>query len=131
MGQASEMTGPNRLQLPRAPNCASMGRRWIEQESGDKLNEATLNNVKLVATELLNNAYLHGRGQIELGLAPQNECVRVEVIDEGQGIAVKIRQNGPGGGGGWGLRIVDQLATAWGAYEGTTHVWAEVPLTSY
>ncbi|HEY2653884.1 MAG TPA: hypothetical protein VGI50_18320 [Solirubrobacteraceae bacterium] len=29
---------------------------------------------------------------------------------------------------GRNLRIVDQLATTWGAFEGTTHVWAELPM---
>jgi hypothetical protein len=28
--------------------------------------------------------------------------------------------------GGRGLRIVAALADAWGAYEGTTHVWADI-----
>jgi hypothetical protein len=28
--------------------------------------------------------------------------------------------------GGWGLSIVDALASRWGVHEGTTHVWFEL-----
>lgn len=30
--------------------------------------------------------------------------------------------------GGWGLRIVDQLAAEWGVQGSKTHVWAKLPL---
>lgn len=55
--------------------------------------------------------------------------VRVEVVDEGQGAAIKIREDGPELGG-WGLRLVDLLTVSWGAYEGTTHVWADIETPS-
>jgi anti-sigma regulatory factor (Ser/Thr protein kinase) len=129
MGQTSEMTAPKELRIPRQPDCAARGRRWIEQQTEGHLNESTLNNVKLVATELLNNAYLHGRGRIELRLKRRGDHVRVEVIDAGEGAAVKIRKNSTADRSGWGLRIVDELSISWGAHEGTTHVWAELPIS--
>lgn len=54
--------------------------------------------------------------------------LRIEVIDEGSGNAPAVRHEGPDESGGWGLRIVDRLATQWGVFEGTTHVWADIPL---
>ena len=128
MGQTSEISPPKHLRLPRQADCAARGRRWIERQTETELSDATLNNVKLVATELVNNAYLHGRGLIELVLERREDCVRVAVIDEGQGVAVKIVKNTSVEQSGWGLRIVEQLSTAWGAHEGTTHVWAELPI---
>jgi anti-sigma regulatory factor (Ser/Thr protein kinase) len=123
------MTAPKHLKLPRESDCAARGRRWIEEQTEDHLNEATLNNVKLVATELLNNAYLHGRGRIELVMGRQDDRIRVEVIDDGQNAALKIRKNGSAERSGWGLRIVDRLSMSWGAHEGTTHVWAELAIS--
>ena len=32
----------------------------------------------------------------------------------------------PGADGGWGLRLVGQLAARWGVLEGRTQVWFEV-----
>lgn len=81
----------------------------------------------LVTSELVTNAYRHGRGTIEVRLKPMNGELLIEVIDEGEPNRVAIR---PGSGdiGGWGLRIVDQLANEWGVRQGTTHVWARLPL---
>ena len=123
------MTAAKHLRIPRESDCAARGRRWIEQQAEGQLSESTLNNVKLVATELLNNAYLHGRGRIELLLERRGDRVRVEVIDDGQGAAVKIKKNSSADRSGWGLRIVDRLSMSWGAYEGTTHIWAELPIS--
>jgi anti-sigma regulatory factor (Ser/Thr protein kinase) len=86
-----------------------------------------MDETKLVVSELVDNAYLHGDGEIHLMLEPREDHVLVEVVDHGQGAALKIPERGPDGFGGFGLRLVDQLASAWGAHEGTTHVWAELP----
>jgi anti-sigma regulatory factor (Ser/Thr protein kinase) len=129
MGHTSGMTAPKRLRIPRESDCAARGRRWIEQQAEGQLNESTLNNVKLVATELLNNAYLHGHGRIELLLERRGDRVLVEVVDDGEGAAVKIKKNSSADRSGWGLRIVDQLSMSWGAHEGTTHIWAELPIS--
>lgn len=88
-----------------------------------------LGDAKLVATELANNAVIHGEGRITLRAQVAGDAIRVEVIDEGSGnapaIRHEVRADGPGGRG---LRIVDALAVRWGVFEGTTHVWADVAL---
>ena len=97
-----------------------------QSEHGLPVTARTMDLAQLVVSELVDNAFMHGRGQITLRAAPVDDRIRVEVIDEGQGAAIKIREDGPELGG-WGLRVVDGVAAAWGAYEGTTHVWADVP----
>jgi anti-sigma regulatory factor (Ser/Thr protein kinase) len=82
----------------------------------------------LVSSELVTNAFKHGRGKIELRLRLLGNFLRIEVIDEGRGQAPAVRQEKPDESGGWGLRIVDQVAAQWGVFEGTTHVWADVAL---
>jgi anti-sigma regulatory factor (Ser/Thr protein kinase) len=112
--------------LPRDAVAASVARRWLERELPAEASEDAAGTIKLLTTELVNNAYQHGRGAIRLVLGRHGERVRVEVIDEGQDAALRVKPAAPGQGG-HGLRIVDQLASAWGAFEGTTHVWAEIP----
>lgn len=113
-------------QLPRQRGCGAIARRFVEEHLDGQLSDEALDDLKLVVSELVENAYRHGRGEIRLRLEPQGGRVRVEVVDEGEGQAIKIRQQRHLGDGGFGLRLVDQLAHAWGAFEGTTHVWAEL-----
>lgn len=101
-------------------------RRFVQQHLagvGDERRE----NVLLVTSELVTNAYRHGKGTIEVRLQPMRTQVLIEVIDEGDPGGVAIRE-GSGETGGWGLRIVDQLADEWGVRNGTTRVWAKLPL---
>jgi anti-sigma regulatory factor (Ser/Thr protein kinase) len=114
--------------LPRTRDCAAIARRLIEEHVGACTGEQPLDDVKLVATELVDNAYLHGCGDIRLKLSSRGKRVRVEVIDEGRGAAIGIRERGADELGGFGLKLVEQVSVAWGAYEGTTHVWAELSL---
>ena len=66
-------------------------------------------------------------------MTSSGEAVRAgrnQVIDEGQGQVVGVRQQPADETGGWGLQIVDRLAAQWGVFEGTTHVWADLALES-
>jgi anti-sigma regulatory factor (Ser/Thr protein kinase) len=112
------------LPLPRDRRCAALARDWLEDHLAGASGEL-LDDLKLITTELVINAFLHGRGQIELRVTRLPHRIRIEVIDEGRGAAIRIRDSDMSSGG-WGLKLVDQISTAWGAYEGATHVWADV-----
>jgi serine/threonine-protein kinase RsbW len=99
----------------------------VEEHVPGGLPTERLDDLKLVVSELVDNAYLHGRGEIGMTIQSRLDRIRVEVVDDGEGAAVKIREHAPEGMGGFGLKLVDQLCAAWGAQEGTTHVWAELP----
>jgi anti-sigma regulatory factor (Ser/Thr protein kinase) len=117
------------VELPRDRSCAVRARRWLEQHAPAETPSPAMDDVKLVVTELVENALMHGKGRIILRLEPRPTALHVEVTDEGEGAAIKIRARGTQIGG-WGLVLVDRLADSWGAFEGTTHVWADVPLTT-
>jgi serine/threonine-protein kinase RsbW len=85
-------------------------------------------SAQLVASELVTNSLQHGEGAIQLRLKLMKDFLRIEVVDQGRDQAPAVRQEAPDESGGWGLRIVDQLAAQWGVFEGTTHVWADVAL---
>lgn len=121
------MPKPLQVEVPRHRSCGATARRVVEEYAGPELQREDLEDLKLVATELVSNAYLHGEGRIWLKLDRHPQGIRIEVIDQGEGAAVKVRPARTIERGN-GLRIVDRLASAWGAHEGTTHVWAELPL---
>jgi anti-sigma regulatory factor (Ser/Thr protein kinase) len=115
------------LELPRERTCGVLARRAVEAQAGHRLPETIVDDLKLLVTELVDNAYLHGSGRIWLSMERDAGRLRVEVVDEGEGAAVKVNP-APSGKGGYGLKIVERLSETWGAYEGTTHVWAELSL---
>jgi hypothetical protein len=75
-------------------------------------------DAQLVVSELVSNALRHGRGPIELHARRDDDGVRIEVLDHGEGTP---RPRLPGIDGGWGLRIIEQIATSWGTDRG--RVW--------
>lgn len=121
------MSDPVTHTLSRTPECGSLARRLLEQELEPDVPDRVLDDARTVVSELVNNAYIHGRGEIQLRVSRSHERLRVEVVDQGTGAAVDVRQAGAHGGG-QGLRIVQALSLDWGAFEGTTHVWAELAL---
>lgn len=115
------------VELPRQPSCAATARRLIEERLGASLEPETLDDLKTISSELVNNAYQHGIGQIRMKAQRSEHRVRLEVMDEGQNASIAIRQATFDGRGN-GLRIVDLLADNWGVFHGSTHVWATLSL---
>jgi hypothetical protein len=60
-------------------------------------------------------------------LAIGKETIRGEVADQGNPAAAipEIKDANERGGG---LAVVDKLTSRWAVYEGSTHVWFEMPL---
>lgn len=111
------------LRRDRAASAAA--RRALEQAPLPG-NEDTVRAASLLATELINNAVLHGRGEeIRFEVSTEADRVRVEVADDGNGFdpSQRAEREDPGG---WGLGVVDALSEDWGMYEASTHVWFEL-----
>src|ERR671928_215516 len=75
----------------------------------------------LLATELVANAFRHGKPPITLTLELQGTHLRVEVADAGGGRPQRRPQ--PGADGGWGLLLVASAPDRWGVADGSTNVW--------
>jgi anti-sigma regulatory factor (Ser/Thr protein kinase) len=67
--------------------------------------------VILVVSELVTNALIHGAGAPVLRLTCGESRVRLEVGDARTEIP---RPREPDADGGWGLHVIEQLATGWG-----------------
>jgi anti-sigma regulatory factor (Ser/Thr protein kinase) len=92
-----------------------------------------LDRATLLVSELVTNSVRHGGlrpdQEIELTVRASPERLRVEVAEAGTGFEVepgpRPRRAGPAGG--WGLYLVDRLASAWGVESnGLTKVWFEM-----
>lgn len=114
--------------LPRTESCAELARRQVSKHAADVLDEQTVADAVLIASELVNNAYIHGSGRITMRLFVVEDRLRIEVSDEGEPSWIGVRAEVDGGTGGWGLWIVERMALAWGAEELSARVWADVPL---
>ena len=106
--------------LPRSPDSISAARRLVNGHT-TALGAQGREDAALMASELVTNAVLHGVGAISLRIDVEADAVRIEVADEGN-VALEPSPE-PGAHGGWGLRIVEQLADDWGILEGSTKVW--------
>lgn len=106
-------------------------RRWAARAL-DSVDDAHLSDVLIVATELVTNAYDHGRGpsEIRMRFTPEPCRVRVEV-DDGCPDHPEVAAPSPTTPGGRGMLIVEKLTAAWGVRDhretGGKTVWAEVP----
>jgi anti-sigma regulatory factor (Ser/Thr protein kinase) len=118
------MGDPLRSELPREPGCGGAARRLVERFLRERRLEALTDDARIVVSELVNNAYLHGRGRIELTVRLIDPGrIRIEASDQGSAL-VRVRR--PDGLGGHGLQIVSKVAVAWGADRRPTRVWAEL-----
>jgi len=94
------------------------------------VSSQTLEDVRLLVSELVTNSVRHGRlgpdGWIELRVIPSAGTFRVEVIDSGPGFHLRLREPKPSQTSGWGLFIVDRVADRWGIARAPTRVWFEM-----
>ncbi len=114
------------IEPPRDPTAASRARRLLDELSAERLEADELGRSKLLVSELVNNAVLHGLGRITLRVDVDEDRLRAEVIDEGSGFERVVRDNPLDQFGGWGLHLVEAESSRWGVHEGTTHVWFEI-----
>jgi anti-sigma regulatory factor (Ser/Thr protein kinase) len=110
-------------------------RRFVLSELGSRLTEDGAADVALILSELVTNSVLHadvGSDQtltVECTALPG--CLRITVTDPGSCLEPRVRALDREAGGGYGLRIVESLSSAWGVVHntvGATSVWCDVPL---
>ena len=89
-------------------------------------------DAQLLLSELVSNAVKYGgEGNLRVDVRGRDGGVHVEVIDEGDGFAAQKTADDRDREdlhkeGGWGLPLVQALASDWGSFEGSTHVWFRI-----
>jgi anti-sigma regulatory factor (Ser/Thr protein kinase) len=119
--------GTTTLELPRTADSPGIA-RLIVTAHGSSLSSDRLRSANVIVSELVSNAYRHGRGRIELTVESGPDGIRAEVHDEGLG-TIATPDPRPARGG-WGLTFVDRLADSWGVDDNDSRVWFQVGLTA-
>lgn len=112
--------------LPSTPEAPWLARKRLGEWVAADLGTRELADAKLLASELVTNAFIHGHGRIEMHAELDVNVLRVEVTDEGKGFELIVGEHEFDGVGGRGLYLVDALASRWGIREGSSQVWFEL-----
>jgi anti-sigma regulatory factor (Ser/Thr protein kinase) len=120
-----------RLRLACDPAVVAEARRAVARfEAG--VDATVIESARLLVTELVTNSLLHGiaegDGWIEVLIERRARCLRIEVADPAStGRRPVLRSVDPSSTSGWGLQLVDRLASDWGVETGSgTCVWCEI-----
>jgi anti-sigma regulatory factor (Ser/Thr protein kinase) len=114
------------IMLDPHPSSVGRARRWISRQLEEWSLDDLDYDVSVVLSELVTNAVLHARTQIELRASKTGDVVRVEVFDQSDTMPAP-RSHISSSTTGRGLHLVAALATSWGwepQLRGKT-VWAE------
>ncbi|MDQ6804770.1 MAG: ATP-binding protein [Actinomycetota bacterium] len=114
------------VRLSRSVDAPSRARELLEDRFVATLDRDELEKARLLASELVTNALVHGTGIITLRAEIDEDRLLVDVIDEGGGFERTARKRDFEDWGGRGLSIVEAGSSRWGIHEGTTHVWFEL-----
>jgi anti-sigma regulatory factor (Ser/Thr protein kinase) len=114
--------------LPKAAAAAAMARRALDRLAGE-VDDQRLEDARLLVSELIANAVEHveEQGIIELRVDNDEERLRVEVLDPGEGFTADGHRPPDEAESGWGLHFVSLLADRWAAEGGGRgRVWFEL-----
>jgi PAS domain S-box-containing protein len=118
------------LALPGGVLAPRAAREALEQALAGRVGAGVQGDALIIASELVTNAIRHGGARtdadevsIHLALLPAG--LRIEVTDPGPGF--EPGGHGPRADGGYGLHLLDRLATRWGvAGAEPVTVWVEM-----
>jgi anti-sigma regulatory factor (Ser/Thr protein kinase) len=113
--------------LPRSLTAPAIARGFVTSTLASWAVRDTFADLPLLASELVTNAVRHADGDVSLSLARNRDRVRLAVSDRSAETPT-MSDLEAARDGGWGLHIVDRLASSWGLEtddDGKT-VWCEL-----
>ena len=110
--------------LPAEPIAARTARGVI-RDALPAADQELLDSIQLLVSELVTNAVLHTSSAPRLDVHVGRSNIRVEVFDD-DATPPQVRERA--GPGGWGLQLVERLASRWGttAQPDGKVVWFEI-----
>jgi anti-sigma regulatory factor (Ser/Thr protein kinase) len=116
------------MSLGRGPEAAAEARRAIGKLRAD-LDPPLMETLRLLVTELVTNSVRHTAAEsLTLRVAIGKAAVLTEVADTGPAFDPECVQRAGDDNTGWGLFLVERLASRWGVkHEGPSkRVWFEL-----
>lgn len=128
LGTVATAVDTAQARLAPEPRSASAARRFVDETLGRWECDDLLDTVTLLVSELVTNAVVHARSEIEVGVHLLGDRLRIEVGDSSDNV-VRRRAAADDEGSGRGMTMVEALAQAWGidARPGGKVVWFELP----
>lgn len=117
------------FRFPRRADAVGPAREVAVAAVPGGLSSRAASDLRLLVSELFTNALMHGApGDIRMDVSREDGTVRIEVTDAGGGPSrAAPRTPQLDGTGGFGLHVVEALASRWGTDHGPpTRVWAEL-----
>jgi anti-sigma regulatory factor (Ser/Thr protein kinase) len=109
----------------------------LGDEGDDGVDGTILADATLIVSELVTNSVRHANVGVQkllsVDVTTLEDRLRITVSDPGSPGEPRLVPAGPADTHGFGLRLVDRLATAWGVTHepvGTTQVWCEILLVA-
>ena len=108
-------SNPVRLDLEQHPAAVGRARRFVhDQCHAAGVNDDTSDTAVLLTSEIVTNAFLHGRSGARVTLVTTDDRLRVEVVDDNCRLPQRAEPDREALNGR-GLAIVDTLAADWGS----------------
>lgn len=114
------------IELMRDIGASRIARDWLADLLAAELEAEKLTTVRLLASELVTNAVVHGEGAITVRAQLHSSGLVVEVIDEGHGFHWALPNPDRDQTRGWGLSVVAAESDRWGTVPGKSRVWFEL-----
>jgi anti-sigma regulatory factor (Ser/Thr protein kinase) len=116
------------LRLAERNTSAALARQFTRATLSGWQSQGSHDDIVLVVSELVTNALLHGHGTPVVRLLEESDRIRIEVCDDSPLLPVSHRVTPLSG---LGLRVVEQLSSAWGASRRGRGkvVWCELSTT--
>jgi len=111
---------------PDAPS-ARQARRFVDETLRRWECDDLLDTVELLVSELVTNAVIHARSEVDVSVQLLADRVRIEVADQSRE-GIRRRPLTADGSSGRGISMVESLALAWGVtpHRAGKAVWFEV-----
>jgi anti-sigma regulatory factor (Ser/Thr protein kinase) len=116
------------LRLRGGPEAAARARRALSKLRSD-IDPPLMETLRLLVTELVSNSVRHAQSEtVILKVLVGRSAVLTEVTDAGPGFDPASAPEPGTNESGWGLFLVERLATRWGVNQNDdeTRVWFEL-----
>jgi anti-sigma regulatory factor (Ser/Thr protein kinase) len=113
------------------PTSAREARAFVRMALGDRVSADVLQDVLLVASEVVTNAIRHARTPLTVNLEIHSDTVRVVVTDGAVPFGNRVTGVDDDAESGRGMGIVAAICSAWGMGDTPIgkSIWAEIPIS--